>query len=974
MAPILNTMPQLLTSHSSINQGVDRKTLKTIKQRFLQVNNARLARTRSALGARQQIFLDLLPMFFHVNHPMLPGYVSHQTPCGLAEYNPDQHDIQKAQRLARSFTYRGQTTMPRQISALFLMGSCGTVAQSEKSDLDIWVCHASTLNTEQSLQLRQKSDAISRWALSMGLEAHFFLMDDEKFRLGERESLSTEDCGSAQHYLLLDEFYRTGLLLAGRIPIWWLIPPEEEIHYDYYAKTLRDKRFIRKDATLDFGGVGQIPAGEFIGAGVWQLYKAIDSPYKSVLKILLTEVYAAEFPEVEPLSTAFKRAIYNNQLDIDELDPYVVVYRKLEHYLLARKEFNRLELVRRCFYFKVGKALSRPSRTNSKSWQRQLMERLVAEWRWPREQLYNLDARNKWKVERVIAEQKELVRELTNSYRYVLEFARRTRASAMINSHEMTILGRKLYAAFERKAGKIEWINPGIATNLVEDNLTFFQLKSAKDDQPVWVVSTDSLMPRIMNASDLERARPIKRADELSTLLAWCHFNGLLDSNTRLNIIEGEHGVTEYELHSIARSLQQKLPVAKQYSDEVDGRHERFSQPMRPIRLQLFINVGIDPLAQMRNQGIERLSSRTDSLGYSGLRENLVLSVEQILLNSWGEVSSRHYDGQHALIRCLRDYLQMLPPGSGNALPELDIRCFCPTRATAIALRVEELFRDIAACYYSGTRPANSRYILEIQREYFVLQFDDQRPRIELAGNYSELLKHLGKAQPNYSPLVLDRYCLQGSLLHLIAQCAQPDQIQIFYQRNDNLADVYIHDEMGSLYHYSTPFFDEPSLLSPLDQFIQSTLFRRSSESGQFIADVAKDFDLKTFEIEYYEITGSNHSLQLSRRNIGNEIISGNFFNVQAIGDQDFDGQILFNIYCDQQEFTELELGAELFNTTARFILSRRNSRERYPCYITDLDLSRCVIGVPGQSIQTIHYLYYKQKLEKSLNHALQLL
>ena len=965
-------MPQLQTNHSSIDQGVDRKTLKTTRTRFLQVNNARLARTRSALGSRQQIFLDLLPMIFHVNHPMLPGYVSHQTPAGLADYNPGKHDVQKTQRLARSFTYRRQLTLERQITGLYLMGSCGTVAQSESSDLDVWVCHAANLDADAMLLLRQKTDAISRWALSIGLEAHFFLMEDEKFRIGERESLSTEDCGSTQHYLLLDEFYRTGLLIAGRIPIWWLIPPEEEKHYDYYAKTLRAKRFVRKDATLDFGGVGHIPAGEFIGAGVWQLYKAIDSPYKSVLKILLTEVYTAEFPDVEPLSTTFKRAIYNNQLDIDELDPYVVVYRKLEQYLLGRGELTRLELVRRCFYFKVGKALSRPSRTSSKSWQRQLMEKLVAEWQWPREQIFSLDARNKWKVTRVTAEQKELVRELTNSYRFVLEFARRTRASAMINSHEMTILGRKLYTAFERKAGKIEWINPGISANLSEDHLIFYPTRDAKDEKDLWAVSADDVTPNAAGRIATERIKPLKRADELCTLIAWSHFNGLLDSNTRLAVVEGEHSVTEFELHSIARSMRQKLPVAKQYSDEDSSQHDRFSQPMRPVQLQLFINVGIDPLAQIRSQGIELLSARTDSLGYSGLRENLVLNVEQVLLNSWGELSSRRYDGEHALIRCLRDYLQLLPPDSGNALPQLDIRCFCPTRATAIAIRVEELFRDIAACYYSGTRPASSRYVIEIQREYYVLQFNDNRPQIDSVGNYAGLLKHLGKAQSCYSPIVLDRYCLQNSLLQTLSQNAQPDLVQVYYQRRGNESDIYILDELGSLYHYSTPFYDEHTLLSPLDQFIQSTLFRRSSETNTLVNDVPHEFDLKNFELEYHEIIEATNTIELSRRNISRKTSSSHFFNVQAIGDQDFDGQILFNIYCDQQEFTEQELGQDLYRTVAQSIFEHRESKERYPCYITDLDLSRCVIDVPGQTIQTVHYLRYKQKLEQAFNRALQ--
>ncbi len=340
-------------------------------------------------------------------------------------------------------------------------------------------------------------------------------------------------------------------------------------------------------------------------------------------------------------------------------------------------------------------------------------------------------------------------------------------------------------------------------------------------------------------------------------------------------------------------------------------------------------------------------------------------------------MSSRRYDGEYALIHCLRDYLQMLPPGSNRALPNLDIRCFCPTRSTAISIRVEELFRDIAACYYSGTRPANSRYVIEIQREFYIIQFIENQPRIELAGEYKELLLYLRKAQSSYSPIILDRYCLKKMALEAISQCGRADQIQIFYQRRHDIADLYVVDEMGSLYAFSTPFFDEHSLLSPLDQFMQSMLFRRGSESSSFDGNTAQEFDLKNYQLEYYELIDSNGSIQATRINISNEVSGGNFFNVQAIGDQAIDqqgrdGNILFNIYCDYQEFSELEFGKNLFNTAAKFILSRRKSKERYPCYITDLDLSRCVIDVPGQPIQTVHYLRHKQKLEKALNDALQ--
>ncbi len=645
---------------ATIDDGFDRKALKVIKQRFLQVNEARLTRTKSALDTHQQILLEPLAAAFSRQPPDAAGL--RLTPDSLmrvvSDYTPSKLDLERGQRLARSFVYHREPNLRRRIHSLFLMGSCGTIAQSDSSDLDIWVCHHDDLDGDEQLLLRRKCDSISKWALQLGLEVHFFLMDADKFRVGEREGVSTEDCGSAQHYLLLDEFYRTSLLLAGRVPVWWLIPPDQEAHYDSIADTLRNKRFIRSGDTIDFGSIAHIPAGEFIGAGIWQLYKAIDSPYKSVIKLLLTEVYASEYPHVEPLSTTFKRAIYKKNLDIDELDPYVMMYRKLEHYLLARGEHKRLDLVRRCFYFKVGKAISKGPSQHTKSWQRELLERMVANWHWKKAQLINLDARPHWKVMRVLTEQKELVRELTNSYRFLLEFARRTQVTAVINGQDMTILGRKLYAAFERKAGKVEWVNPGIAPKLAEVALTFCQLPGSHNEQLAWAV-----VPAQINTRELEQAEPLRRSNDLISLLAWCHINGLIEADTRVYIVPGEHGVSEYELHNIVRAVRARLPQQR-----ADGggsgseSHERYLSPNRPTAMQLIINVGIDPMAQMRAKGLERLTNQTDSLVYSGLRENLVLAVEQVTVNSWGDVSTRSYRGAFALLQCLRDYLQLLPP------------------------------------------------------------------------------------------------------------------------------------------------------------------------------------------------------------------------------------------------------------------------------------------------------------------------
>lgn len=59
----------------------------------------------------------------------------------------------------------------------------------------------------------------------------------------------------------------------------------------------------------------------------------------------------------------------------------------------------------------------------------------------------------------MVHERRALVNELNYSYRFQTRFARTQSNADALDARDLTILGRRLYAAFERKAGKIEFIN-----------------------------------------------------------------------------------------------------------------------------------------------------------------------------------------------------------------------------------------------------------------------------------------------------------------------------------------------------------------------------------------------------------------------------------------------------------------------------------------------------------------------------------
>ena len=936
-----------------LDEGIDRKVLSQLRARFLKLNEGRMARAMEGLSPRQQGVLNLLPLFFHVNHPLLPGYVSGSTPAGLSNYEPDAQALAEAQRLTRSFSYKARHgNPPRPIHGLFLMGSLGTLAQADQSDMDVWVCHAPDLSDSELAELRKKCQLLEAWADSQGAEAHFFLIDPSRFVRGERDTqLSSDDCGTTQHYLLLDEFYRTAIWLAGRTPLWWLVPVYEEARYAQYTQTLLSKRFVPAEENLDLGHLARIPPGEFIGAGLWQLFKGIESPYKSVLKLLLTEVYASEHPKVECLSLRFKQAVFANRLDLDELDPYIVVYRRIEEYLKARAEPERLELVRRSLYLKVNRKLSSGSGARNPSWQRLLLERLANEWGWDQRQLAMLDSRSQWKVRQVSAERRALVNELNYSYRFLTQFARTEQTVSLINKRDLNVLGRRLYAAFERKAGKIEFINPGIAPDLAEDTLTLVQSPNRKETgQSHWGLYNGSL-----SALEWENFAPIKRSRELLELLTWCHRNGVIDSTTRLALHPGTSDLSEFELFNLLGSLQQTIALPLTTVSE-----EQLLHASVPSEVLVLVNIGVDPLKHHRDLNILMTTERTDSLSYAGVRENLVLTLDQVTLNSWNEVMVSRYDGAHALLDCLRDYLNNLPRGTQ---PRLRVRCFCHNRAQFIAQRVEEIF-DMAQNLLLSQ--LNHRYLIQVQQHYHVLELVPGQVNHVALASLPALLAYLGEEQLSYSPLHLDPMALEEQDLALVLPMGQPECIQVFYRIIDSEAELYVLDEFNALWQQRLPYHDEQSLLVPVQRFLQSILYRRDAllpmDASQPVAPL---------EALYYQIlpSGSGRARRVESRPAPLTPVDKPFYDVQAIIGKAAPGQVQVTLYCNQREFSELEHGDQLFSVVAREIVEQRHETQRYRCYITDLDLS----GLLGDAQSPSNlYLRYKSDLERALNDALE--
>lgn len=920
------------------------------------LNRERLRRAQDSMRDRQRDFLDLLPLLFHVNHPILPGYVSNECPVGVSDYRPSKRALHAVKKIAISFDYRRKALPRYDVYSLFMMGSSGTIAYSQSSDFDIWVCHRPDMNAEQLAALQQKATMIEEWANTLDLEVHFFLINPQHFKEGQHADLSKESSGTAQHYLLLEEFYRTGLLLAGRYPLWWLVPPERESDYEAYMKMLVEKRYVNQNEFIDFGNIAQVPAEEFFGAALWQLFKGIDSPYKSVLKLLLMEIYASQYPNINLLCQRFKSDIYNGETSLDHLDPYLMLYRAIAEYLEKSSEFDRLDFARRCFYFKVNERLSTPVAPRHVTWRRELMQSLANEWGWGGVYLEMLDARSAWKINRVLRERKILVNELTHCYRILSNFAREHAGLMLINQKDITVLGRKLYAAFERKAGKVEIINRGISDNLWEGQVSLHQFYSP-DGQEVW-----ALFRGAVAASEIANNMPLKRGRTVSELIVWSYCNGLIDDRSSIVLQTQNSHLTMRELNSMIQVLQRAFPIKHVMETDIND----LAYPARAVTAAIFINVGVDPLHQHTREGRHLTTARTDALNFSGLAENLALTFDQTILSSWKEVLTFRYMGVDGLLSCLSEYLQWAPPGGGVAPSMPAVFCFSSNRGAAISQRIGELFSDIMACYYGDSEAHAARYILAVEQAFYALYLENAILRYSKLGGYDELLQYLSRSQSVFSPVVIDRYALSDAFLPLIFKLNRPGVIQVVYRVDGELADVYVVDERGSLFNQRIVFYDRRALVEHLRIFFEAVITRQQN------AISIDGGDMPSTEIEFYEaVKDERGGRRLARVSVDMDKLMGNYFNVQVISDASEDDSSRFTIYCNDVEFPGLQYGEKLFDAVAAFMLKQRGSGARYPIYITDIDLPRAVFGVEaGGRIQTIHFLNYKKQIEEQLKQA----
>ncbi len=619
------------------------------KKIFVNYNRLRCQYAYDLDPEKASVVFEIIPALLTINEVDLPGYVSGgDSGCGLygvgssyqlsavvEDYFPETR--------RRNIQYQSYLIRRPLIESLFLLGSVGTVAQTFDSDFDFWVCVDKRRCSRRSVQaLEEKTNQIAYWCQSaFGMDVHFFILDLEQVRLNDFGKVDEESSGSSQKKFLKEECYRTMLLVTGKIPYWWMVPPG--FSQEEYQKTW--ERFTRKaplDAVdfLDLGFLEGVSRNEFLGNALWQLSKGIKSPFKALLKMAMMELYLSDQYDRPLLCETLKGRVLQGCRFLREMDPYLLMVETILDFYREQDRISQMDLMKRAFYLKALPGMTRAKkRAMGEDYKVEVFAELMERWDWPMDLVEDLNQIGNWSYGRQLKFSSEINRFFSSTYRS-LSVRLRSEERQIIDQYDLDILGRKLMALFSRKRNKLR-LTPFITGRRLILGRCIVQYAKNRSRKKRWDLYDATLYPRERGT----RRWKIFSAESVVKALAWLVNNGLYDfQTTAVEMPPNPSGVRLTDLVDLLKHIQSFFLPAYYHLTEGSQLEDEASMD------RIMVVIDMEEISKLKDPA----------------------SLDVVYRNTWGEMFAETYPYAEG-IDVLKDYLKGIQ-NNENGFQELGSR------------------------------------------------------------------------------------------------------------------------------------------------------------------------------------------------------------------------------------------------------------------------------------------------------------
>jgi adenylate cyclase, class 1 len=218
------------------------ETFKQNKRSYLSYNNFRKQIFSEISPEDSEIILFMLPWMLSINDEAVPGYVPElEAPVAVYGIGARKKILKREATFKKLLNINRRSSLlslpveALQIQGIYTIGSIGTISQTAHSDCDIWICLDKTeFTAHQFQQLNQKINLVKDWLdTNCRIPVYFFICDVTDIRNANFGGVDHESSGTTQKNTLKEEFYRTAITIAGKIPLWWLcFDKDQKIDYD----------------------------------------------------------------------------------------------------------------------------------------------------------------------------------------------------------------------------------------------------------------------------------------------------------------------------------------------------------------------------------------------------------------------------------------------------------------------------------------------------------------------------------------------------------------------------------------------------------------------------------------------------------------------------------------------------------------------------------------------------------------------
>jgi adenylate cyclase, class 1 len=513
-------------------------TIQSNKKRYLSYNNFRKKIFTANSHKDSPIILYMLPWLLSVNKPPVPGYVKElKEPFRVFGLAGDREILKQEVSFKKLFNIKEEKSLLHnrsrgpEIQGIYTIGSVGTISQTAHSDCDTWICIDKNDFDDKSLKhLNEKLNLIKDWLdARLKIPVYFFLTDIEDIRNCNFGTLDFEGSGSAQKDVLKEEFYRTSILIAGKIPFWWVCY-DNDTAVDYEKEFSQNARsdFGEPDF-IDMGNLEEVNEDEYFGASIWQFNKSLTHPLKSIIKMLQLKMFL-ESPKEELLCHKLRQLVLEGKDKDDFPDPSIFAMNVVLDYYHENASEEYFEFIKKCFYLRFDlKLLSR-----TQSLKEKMAGELFKKYKIDRREIYNLNEFEAWKLHEQINLGKLMFKFLVEIYDDIVRIQKGK--AGEIAPQDLTIIGRKLSSSLAAKEHKIPVL----------------QIPVENIKLPVFTFSTNGKTWKVHSSDD--QSSPVISSEDIIFCLTYIVWNGIHDpAQTRM--LPNQTPVTIQEIINLGKKI-----------------------------------------------------------------------------------------------------------------------------------------------------------------------------------------------------------------------------------------------------------------------------------------------------------------------------------------------------------------------------------------------------------------------------------